>query len=216
IRLIPADAHPELAHTANLRQLASRPGLRIRLVGRLDPDHAATMRPLATGPVPETEATLRLPEPWLGHADLGYDRLQGSHLPPLSTCPAPEPISTPPDPITDSPLWRYRHLVELAVSGGRRAVSESARRPSQPARPLQPGQTNQPNQTFAPMHAAGFRAAADLATRLADEANRRNRDVFGRLTDPDPDSYAKAWLAAAAHLAATDRALVLASWQPAD
>ncbi|HEV2343675.1 MAG TPA: SWIM zinc finger family protein, partial [Actinocrinis sp.] len=47
IRLIPADAHPELAHTANLRQLASRPGLRIRLVGRLDPDHAATMRPLA-------------------------------------------------------------------------------------------------------------------------------------------------------------------------
>lgn len=206
IRLVPADAHPDLAHTVNLRQLASRPGLRVRLVGRLDPDRPATMRPLAAGPVPGAEPTLRLPENWLDHADLGYDRIQGSHLPPLSECPPPESIQvvTPLDPMTDSPLWRYRHLVELAVSGGRRAVAEFARRTARPSA----------GQTFAPMRAAGLQAAADLATRLADEADRRDRDVFGRLTAPDPDAYAKSWLAASAHLAATERALVLASWQP--
>ena len=204
IRLIPADTHPDLPHTANLRQLASRPGLRIRLVGRLDPDRAATMRPLAAGPVPHAECTLRLPEDWLGHADLGYDRLQGSHLPPLDESPARESGAAPLDPMADSPLWRCRQLVELAVSGGRRVVGEFARRPDRHGRNL------------APVRAAGFHAAADLAARLADEADRRDRDVFGRLTDPDPDAYAKAWLAAAAHLAATERAMVLASWQQTD
>ncbi|MEE1836808.1 hypothetical protein [Streptomyces sp. SP17KL33] len=56
VRLAPAHGHPDLAHTANLRQLASRPGLRVRVVGRLDPDRAATLRPLAVGPVPGAEA----------------------------------------------------------------------------------------------------------------------------------------------------------------
>jgi hypothetical protein len=162
------------------------------------------MRPLAIGAVPDTEPTLRLPAEWLGHADLGYDRLQGSHLPPLSECAPPEPVVAPPDSTADSPLWRCRHLVELAVSGGRRVVGEFARRP------------DLRGQNFAPVRAAGFHAAAELAARLAEEADRRDRDVFGRLTDPDPDGYAKAWLAAAAHVAATERAIVLASWQHND
>ncbi len=37
--------------------------------------------------------------------------------------------------------------------------------------------------------------------------------MFGRLTDPGTDRYAWAWLAAATHLAATERALVQASWR---
>lgn len=204
IRLVPADAHVDLAHTTNLRQLASRPGMRVRLVGRLDPDRSATLRPLGAGPVPDTEATLRLPDDWLGHADLGYDRLQGSHLPPLSQCPEPEPAGAPIDPAADSPLWRYRHVVELAVAGGRRAVGEYARR------------ADRTGDALAPLRAAGFHAGADLARRLAAEADRRGRDVFGRLADPDPDAYARAWLAASAHLAATERALILASWRPGD
>jgi hypothetical protein len=226
IHLTPADAHPDLAHTTNLRQLASRPGLRVRVVGRLDPDRAATLRPLAVGPVPDCEATLRLPEEWLGRADLGYDRIQGSHLPPLTDCPPPAVARTPPDPLADSPLWRYRRLVELAVAGGRRAVGEFARAEMPGTRARRAtvsaarngsgsGSENPPSPGFAPLRVAGFHAAADLAGRLALEADRRDRDDFGRLTDPDPERYARTWLAAAAHLAAVERALVLASWRPA-
>ena len=198
IRFVAAHGHPDLAHTANLRQLASRPGLRLRAVGRVDPDHPATLRPLAVGPVPGTEATLRLPDAWQGHADLGYDRLQGAHLPPPEACdPVTVPDREPADLLAESPLWRLANLVELAVSGGRRTVAESAPTALK---------------SFAPLRNAGFTAAADRATALTAESARRPRDVFGRLTDPDPHRYAQAWLAAAVHLAATERALVRASW----
>jgi hypothetical protein len=208
VRLVPANGHPDLAHTANLRQLATRPGLRVRVVGRLDPDHAATMLPLAVGPVPGTEATLRLPDNWSGHADLGYDRIQGANLPPAEACPPPPPVAPPLDPTADSPLWRYRHLVELAVSGGRRAISEFARAATTTGHRT----VGKPEAAFIPLRTAGFHTAAVLASALAAEADRRDRDVFGRLTDPGTDRYARAWLAAAAHLAGTERALVLASW----
>ncbi|HEU5332482.1 MAG TPA: hypothetical protein VFU73_06960, partial [Actinocrinis sp.] len=117
--------------------------------------------------------------------------------------PAAGLVGAPIDPSADSPLWRYRHVVELAVAGGRRAVGEYARR------------ADRTGNALAPLRTAGFHAGADLARQLAAEADRRDRDVFGRLADPDPDAYARAWLAAAAHLAATERALILASWRPA-
>lgn len=204
IRLIPADGHPDLAHTANLRQLASRPGLRIRVLGRLDPDRAATLRPLAVGPVPDGEATLRLPAQWLGRADLGYDRLQVSHLPSRQECPPPQTaagLDLDLDPLADSPLWRVRRLVELAVAGGRRAVAEPAR-------------DGDLNRDGAALRRTGFHAAADLTAALTAEADRRTRDVFGRIDDAGPDRYASAWLAAAVHLTATERALVRATWHP--
>ncbi|MER6577820.1 hypothetical protein [Nonomuraea sp. NPDC001023] len=203
VRLVPANRHPDLAYVENLRRLASRPGLRVRVVARVEPGRAATLVPLAVGPVGGEEATLRLPAEWEGRADLGYDRLQGSHLPPADACPPPgEDAFAEVDPLDGAPLWRVRRLVELAVSGGRRAVAESAR--GGDAR----GQA-------ASLRRAGFRTAADLAVALADEADRRDRDVFGRPAEADPDGYARAWLAAATHLAATERALVRASWQAA-
>ncbi|MEY9930564.1 hypothetical protein ABH926_005211 [Catenulispora sp. GP43] len=203
IRLVAAHGHPDFAHTENLRRLASYPGLRIRVVGRLDPGRPATLRPLAVGPVPGTEATLQLPEAWQGHADLGYDRLQSVHFPPqpgeapVSAGPVPEPA----DLIADSPLWRLRHAVELAVAGGRRTVAEFAR-------------TSAPHLTH--LRQSGLHAAADRLAALTAEADRRGRDVFGRLVDPDPDRYAQAWLAAGLQLAGTERALVRASWEHAD
>ncbi|GAA3755045.1 hypothetical protein GCM10022225_44790 [Plantactinospora mayteni] len=198
IRLVPANAHPALAHLANLRRLASRPGLRIRVVARLDPDRASTLVPLAVGPVPGSEQTLRLPDDWQGHADLGYDLLQGAHLPPLASV-LDVPVDRPgPDPVASAPLWRVRRLVELAVAGGRRAVGESARGDG-------PG-------LVTPLRRAGFQVAAELTTALAAESDRQGRDAFGRLTEPDPDRYAWAWVAAVTHLAATERALVRASW----
>ncbi|UUU36062.1 hypothetical protein JIX56_43000 [Streptomyces sp. CA-210063] len=202
VRLTPAHGHPDLAHTANFRQLASRPGLRLRVIGRLDPDRAATLRPLAVGPVPDTDATLRLPADWQGHADLGYDRLQGAHFPPPSAPPTVDGLAgIPTDPLAEAPLWRLRRLVEVAVSGGRRAVAEPAR-------------DGDRDGGGAALRRTGFRTAADLATTLTTEADRRSRDVFGRITDPDPDRYARAWLTTAVYLAGTERALVQATWQP--
>ncbi|WP_324788362.1 hypothetical protein [Streptomyces sp. H51] len=196
VRLTPASSHPGLAHTANFRRLASRPGLRLRVIGRLDPDRAATIRPLAVAPVPGTEATLRLPADLSGHADLGYDRLEAAHFPPAETLDQP-PGSTdvPPDPLAEAPLWRLRRLVEIAVSGGRRTVAEA------------PG-----DGVTARLRRSGFATAADLAAQLTGEAARRSRDAFGRLEDTDPDAYARAWLAAAVYLTGTERALVQATW----
>ncbi|MDW8806744.1 hypothetical protein P1P68_18630 [Streptomyces scabiei] len=202
VRLTPANGHPDLAHTANFRQLAARPGLRLRVLGRLEPDRAATLRPLAVGPAPGAEATLRLPDGWQGHADLGYDRLQGAHFPPPDSLPTPEGlVGVPADPLAEAPLWRLRRLVEVAVSGGRRAVAEPAR-------------DGDRNGAGAALRRSGFHAAADLSSALAAEADHHSRDVFGRITDSDPAPYARAWLATAVYLAATERALVQATWQP--
>ncbi|MFD9406379.1 hypothetical protein ACFWBN_05040 [Streptomyces sp. NPDC059989] len=200
LRLRPAHPHPELAHTENLRRLASYPGLRLRVLGRPDLDRAATLRPLAVGPVPGADYTLRLPEEWLDRADLGYDRLQGAHFPPRQTGPAPEETpAADPDPLADSPLWRVRRLLETGVAGGRRAVAEAAR-------------GTEPLAAYGPLRRAGLTSAAELAAALAAEADRRPRDAFGRLADPSADAYAWAWLASATHLAAAERSLVAASW----
>ncbi|MEU3279995.1 hypothetical protein [Streptomyces antibioticus] len=201
VRLSPANGHPDLAHTANFRRLASRPGLRLRVLGRLDPDRAATLRPLAVGPVPDGESTLRLPPEWQGHADLGYDRIQGAHVPPPEELPAVGGVgAVPPDPLAQAPLWRLRRLVEVAVSGGRRAVAEPARDGGR-------------GDGGAALRRTGFRAAADLSAALSAEADRRGRDVFGRTAEADPDRYARAWLAAAVYLTGTERALVQATWE---
>ncbi|MET9608211.1 hypothetical protein ABZZ17_24615 [Streptomyces sp. NPDC006512] len=200
LRLCPAHPHPELAHTANLRRLAGYPGLAVRVLGRPDLDRAATLRPLAVGPVPGAEYTLRLPAEWLDRADLGYDRLQGSHFPEGAT-PGTAAGSCEPgtDPLADSPLWRVRRLLEAGVAGGRRAVAESARGP-------------EPLSAYGPLRRAGFGAAADLAGALVLEADRRPRNSFGRLTEASADAYARAWLAASTHLSAAHRSLVAASW----
>ncbi|MBK6016071.1 SWIM zinc finger family protein [Streptomyces sp. MBT53] len=213
IRLLPSNGHPDLAHTANLRRLASRPGLRLRVVGRLDPDRAATLRPLAVGPIPDetdgttpdaSTATLRLPAEWQGHADLGYDRIEGSHLPPADALPETAGLlRVPSDPVAEAPLWRLRRLVEVAVSGGRRAAAEPARDGDRAG-------------AVVALRRAGFRTAADLSHALAAEADRRGRDVFGRTEEADPDGYARAWLAAAVYLAGTERALVRATWEAPD
>ncbi|AQT75979.1 SWIM zinc finger family protein [Streptomyces sp. fd1-xmd] len=204
LRLLPAHPHPELPHTENLRRIASYPGLRLRVLGRPELGRAATLRPVAVGPVPGDPYTLRLPAQWLGRADLGYERLQGEHFPPPdAAAPAPEPGPAPasdaPDPLADSPLWRVRRLLETGVAGGRRAVAETARGTASLA-------------AYGPLRRAGLTGAADLAAALAAEADRRPRDAFGRLADPSPDGYAWAWLAAATHLAAAERSLVAASW----
>ncbi|MEU8620632.1 hypothetical protein [Streptomyces sp. NPDC048623] len=200
LRLRPAHPHPELPHAANLRRIAGHPGLVLRVLGRPDLDRAATLRPLAVGPVPGASDTLRLPEGWKGRADLGYDRLQGEHFPrETAGAAASGPVPAGPDPLADAPLWRVRRLLETGVAGGRRAVAEA-------------GRGTDAASLTARLTRAGLAGAAHLAQALASEAGRRPRDAFGRLTEASADAYARAWLASAVHLAAAERALVAASW----
>ncbi|GHB75130.1 hypothetical protein GCM10010306_081440 [Streptomyces umbrinus] len=195
-RLTPAHSHPALAHTANFRQLGARPGLRIRVLGRLDPDRVTTLRALAVGPVPGTEATLRLPDDWQGRADLGYDLLLSDHFPP--DIPAPSPPTTS-YAVGDSPLWRVRRLVELAVTGGRRIAAESMR-------------GNDHDGHAAVLRRSGLVTGADLITALGAVAGRRSLDVFGRRGGADPDQYATQWLATAVYLAAAEANLRHGTW----
>ncbi|MFJ6581227.1 hypothetical protein ACIQMY_35285 [Streptomyces sp. NPDC091368] len=200
VRLRAAHPHPELPHAANLRRIAQYPGLALRVLGRPDLDRAATLRPLAVGPVPGAPVTLRLPAEWKGRADLGYDRLQGEHFPREGVGPAvPEAVVAGPDPLADAPLWRVRRLLEAGVAGGRRTVAEA-------------GRGAEAASLVARLTRAGLAGAAHLARSLTEEAGRRPRDAFGRLTDASADDYARAWLASAVHLAAAERSLVASSW----
>ncbi|MCX5598698.1 SWIM zinc finger family protein [Streptomyces phaeochromogenes] len=204
-RLAPAHSHPALAHTANFRRLGARPGLRIRVLGRLDPDRVTTLRALAVGPVPGTEATLRLPDDWQGRADLGYDVLLSDHFPPDIPSPSPPSPSTSPGfsswaaPSADSPLWRVRRLVELAVTGGRRIATESTR-------------GNDHDGHAAVLRRSGLVTGSDLITALGAVAGRRSLDVFGRHSGADPDQYATRWLATAVYLAAAEASLKHGTW----
>ncbi|ROO89649.1 hypothetical protein EDD29_7354 [Actinocorallia herbida] len=196
VRLLPALRHPDLGHLENLRRIGDHPGLRLRVVARLEPGRATALVPLAVAPAPSGESTLRLPKDWGGHADLGYDRLQGVHFPP--DLEAPPYGFAASDPLADSPLWRIRRLVELAVSGGRRATAQSLRGDADPAH----------------LRRTGFPGAATLAAALTAEADRRPRDPFGRLTDPDPAPFAQAWLTSALHLQQAEQALIRSAWTP--
>ncbi|MFD6188960.1 hypothetical protein [Streptomyces sp. NPDC060275] len=204
VRLAPAHRHPTLAHTANLRRLGACPGLRVRLLGRVDPRRVTTLRPLAVGPVPGAgAATLRLPEEWRDRADLGYDRLRDAHFPAKAPGPSPSPSQSPltdadARPV-DSPLRLVRDLVELAVTGGRRAAAEPARESDRGGH-------------VAALRRGGFAAGADLFAALGTVAARRPRDAFGRPAGDDRDQYAAQWLATAVYLTGTEAALRRALW----
>ncbi|AIJ12031.1 SWIM zinc finger family protein [Streptomyces lividans] len=202
VRLAPAHRHPALAHTANLRRLGACPGLRVRVLGRVDPDRVTTLRPLAVGPVPGAgAATLRLPDEWRDRADLGYDRLCDAHFPAAAPGPAPSPpplAAADASPV-DSPLRRVRDLVELAVTGGRRAAAEPARDGDRGAH-------------AAVLRRGGFATGADLYAALGAVAARRPRDAFGRPAGDDLDRYAAQWLATAVYLNGTEAALRRGLW----
>ncbi|MFD3312610.1 hypothetical protein [Streptomyces sp. NPDC058694] len=202
VRLAPAQSHPALAHTANFRQLGAHPGLRIRVLGRLDPDRVTTLRALAVGPVPGAGATLRLPDDWQGRVDLGYDLLHSDHFPPdipSPSPPTPSSYTSRATPSGDSPLWRVRRLVELAVTGGRRIAAESTR-------------GNDHDSHAAVLRRSGLVTGSDLITALGAVAGRRSLDVFGRHSGADPDQYATQWLATAVFLAAAETALRHGTW----
>ncbi len=235
LTLTVASDHPELPYRENLRVLGMAVGARILLVARPDPARVATVEALAVATADPAvgdspvggastvdaptvnDARLVLPDAWGGHADLGYDQLNRSHLrqapsglsapsdPPVDSGPPATSnvdlaaISLPVAPSTTSPadpaLRLVRRHVERVVDGGR-AVQALAGRDEHRLR------------------AARLVAGADLLATLTDAARLSTRDPFGRLVDDDSRGFAQAWLAFALYEQAAALAFAEASWCP--
>ncbi|MFH8375601.1 hypothetical protein ACH4A7_18990 [Streptomyces cyaneofuscatus] len=186
VRLAVADDDPALAHRDNLMLLATAPGTRLRIIGRLVPAPHPRLTLLASSH-PTGESTV----------DLGFDRLSRADLPdpgaPVHSAPA-----RPGGPGAESPLHLLERRVEQTVPAGRATlgmlgdVTAEARR----------------------LRRAGLPTAAGLLTTLRASAARRERDLFGRLLPADTDGFAAHWLAAARYTAAVAESLCAAAWEP--
>ncbi|WP_444971774.1 hypothetical protein [Streptomyces sp. SAI-25] len=186
VRLTVADDDPGLAHRDNLMLLATAPGTRLRIIGRLVPAQHPRLTLLACSH-PTGEGTV----------DLGFDRLRRADLPdpgaPVHAAP-PQPGG----PGAESPLHLLERRVEQTVPAGRAAlgllgdVTAEARR----------------------LRHGGLPTAAGLLTALCASAAQRERDLFGRLLPADTDGFAAHWLAAARYSAAVAESLCAAAWAP--
>ncbi|MGW1980547.1 hypothetical protein [Streptomyces sp. NPDC001889] len=187
LRLLAPDERAELAYAENLRLLASRPGLRLRLIARLAADRPGAVRALAAA--------------WTGHdgeqvrADLGLRRLNRSLIPAPPPAPATPTAPSPPPPALPMELDLLRRAVDRAVAGGR-AVTAASADGELPRR----------------LGAAGLATGAECARALAERAADRRHDGLGRLLPADPDAFATAWLAASLYVSAATRALLPAAW----
>ncbi|WP_406402568.1 hypothetical protein OH805_25445 [Streptomyces sp. NBC_00879] len=187
LRLLAPDERPQLPYAENLRLLAARPGLALRLIARAVPDRPGGVHALAAA--------------WTGHdgeqtrADLGLRRLNRSHIP-AQTTPPPQGDAPPALPVE---LDLLRRAVDRTVAGGR-AVTAAAADGELPRR----------------LRAVGLTTGAQCAQSLADAAADRRHDPLGRLLPADPDAFAAAWLAAAVYCSAAARSLLPAAWSASD
>ncbi|MBL1291952.1 hypothetical protein JKV81_34560 [Streptomyces sp. For3] len=186
VRLTVADDDPALAHRDNLMLLATAPGTRLRIIGRLLPALHPRLALLACSH-PTGEGTI----------DLGFDRLRRADLPVPDAPVHPAPPGSG-DSGAHSPLHLLERRVEQTVPAGRAAlgmlgdVSAEARR----------------------LRRAGLPTAAGLLAALCASAARRERDAFGRLLPADTDGFATHWLAAARYASAVSESLCAAAWEP--
>lgn len=192
LRLLAPDERPELPYAENLRLIAARPGLSLRVVARVSPDRPGGVLALAAA--------------WTGHdgrtfrADLGLRRLDTTQLPPHTeptTPPTDEPPPPSPSPSLPTELGLLRRAVDRAVAGGR-AVAAADTGGELPRR----------------LRAVGLTTAALCAGRLTDTAADRTHDALGRLRPADPHAYAEAWLAASLYARAATASLLTAAWTP--
>ncbi|MBM9623745.1 hypothetical protein [Streptomyces zhihengii] len=187
VRLTVADDDPALAHRDNLMLLATAPGTRLRIIGRLVPALHPRLTLLACSH-PTGEGTI----------DLGLDRLRRADLPdPVAPVHIAPP--RPGGPGAHSPLHLLERRVDQTVPAGRAAL----------------GMLGDVTPDASRLRRAGLPTAAGLLTALCASAGRRERDLFGRLLPADTDGFAAHWLAAARYTAAVAESLCTAAWQPA-
>ncbi|MEU9606945.1 hypothetical protein [Streptomyces sp. NPDC048057] len=189
LRLLAPDERAELPYAANVRLLASRPGLELRLIARVSADRPGSVAALAAA--------------WQGHdgeplrVDLGLRRLNRSHLPVDTRQPAPGPGPAGAHPALPVELDLLRRAVDRTVAGGRAVMAASA-----------------DDELPRRLRAVGLSSGAECIRALAGAAADRRRDGLGRLLPADPDGFATAWLAASVYATAATRSLLPALWSP--
>ncbi|MBO1417061.1 hypothetical protein, partial [Streptomyces sp. FH025] len=200
IALLPGHAHPGLAFRANLALLATAPGLRLRVIGRLERADRPELRLLAIGTAPDAPDPLALPAERAGRVNLGLERLQTADLPAGLTAglAAAPPVAVPVVPPAGPPVHVLGRRVEQTVTTGRHALAPSEASAAADRSLLS---------------AAGLATAAQLLDGLRAAAANQRRDVFGRTVPDDHDAFATAWLAAAGYTEALAVALCSAAWE---
>ncbi|MFH8388058.1 hypothetical protein ACH4E7_45540 [Kitasatospora sp. NPDC018058] len=196
IALRPGHEHPGLAFRANLALLATAPGLRLRVIGRLERADRPELRLLAVGAPPDAPDVLALPADRAGRVNLGLERLQTADLPAGAPTGPATARTAPPD---GPPVHVLSRRVEQTVTTGRHALAPSAA-------------TAAADRSL--LRSAGLATAAELLDGLRAAAASQQRDVFGRIVQDDHDAFATAWLAAAAYTEALAAALCSAAWTP--
>ncbi|MFF3928832.1 hypothetical protein [Streptomyces hirsutus] len=186
VRLTVADDDPALAHRDNLMLLATAPGTRLRIIGRLVPALHPRLTLLACSH-PTGEGTI----------DLGLDRLRRADLPDPAAPVHPAPLQ-PEGSGAHSPLYLLERRVEQTVSAGRAAL----------------GMLGDVTAETRRIRRAGLPTAAGLLTALCTSAAQRDRDLFGRLLPADTDGFATYWLTAARYTADVAESLCAAAWEP--
>ncbi|MFF4382803.1 hypothetical protein [Kitasatospora sp. NPDC001547] len=217
IVLRPAHEHPDLPFRANLALLATAPGLRLRVIGRLERADRPELHLLAVGAPPDDPGPLTLPADRAGRVNLGLERLQTADLagpatawpataPPTGPGRTDRPADQPADeradqPTAPAPYGPPVHVlgrrVEQAVTTGRHALAPSEASAAADR---------------ALLRAAGLATAAELLDGLRAAAANRRRDVFGRVVTDDHEAFATAWLAAASYTEELATALCAAAW----
>ncbi|MFJ6381582.1 hypothetical protein ACIQI7_16505 [Kitasatospora sp. NPDC092039] len=212
-----AHDHPGLPFRANLALLATAPGLRLRVIGRLERADRPELHLLAVGTPPDDPGPLTLPADRAGRVNLGLERLQTADLagpapawpataPPTGPGRAEQPADQPADeradqPTAPAPYGPPVHVlgrrVEQTVTTGRHALA--------PSEALAAADR-------ALLRAAGLATAAELLDGLRAAAENRPRDVFGRVVTDDHEAFAAAWLAAASYTEELATALCAAAW----
>ncbi|MER7703638.1 hypothetical protein ABTX81_12140 [Kitasatospora sp. NPDC097605] len=224
VALRAAHDHPGLAHRGNLALLATAPGLRLRVIGRLERSARPELRLLAIG-VPPTDGpapgdgpsdeprdeprdepgnapSLALPADRAGRVNLGLERLQTADLafPPIDPAdptwlPGPPGHAVAAAPTT--PVHLLARRVEQAVTGGRAALALGSR-------VVAADRTR--------LRSAGLATGAALLDGLFATALDQPRDVFGRVVADDHGAFAAAWLAAAWYEEELASALCVTAW----
>ncbi|MFJ7273737.1 hypothetical protein [Kitasatospora sp. NPDC098663] len=209
--------HPGLAFRANLALLATAPGLRLRVIGRLERSDRPELRLLAIGTPPEPSTapeipglpSLAVPADRADRVNLGLERLQTADLQTTDLQTVDRSTAAPTDAVpgfpaglpSEAPYGPPVHVlgrrVEQAVTTGRHALAPSA------ATAAADGSL---------LRAAGLVTAAELLDALRAAAADRHRDVFGRVVPDDHDAFAGSWLAAACYTEELAAALCAAAW----